>query len=111
MNTEYEYEPDIATVEQWIKFGGTFWYFKGQPDLDAYTEGVQEWIKASVASKSPNAVFMDTTTMQTALSLLRGGSEILTPMTLLDLANVRQRQHLPPSKLADGLHPIQRAPR
>ena len=31
---------------------------------------------------------MDTTTIQTALSLLQGNSDILTPMTLLDLANV-----------------------
>jgi hypothetical protein len=79
---------NLPAMEERIEFGAPFTWFTDQPDHDLYAQEARKWIDQYVFSKSYNAVFMDTTTIQSALSLLQGNSSILTPMTLLDLANV-----------------------
>jgi hypothetical protein len=86
MNSQHV--PELASLEHQIEFGAPFRNFFDDPDPQAYGAAVRNWIQACIASPRPNAVFMDTTTIQTALSLLKGDRQILTPMTLLDLANV-----------------------
>ena len=63
-------------------------YGRRRPRYNAYAVAARNSIADYVSSKSSNAVFMDTTTIHTALSLLLGDPTALTPMMLLDLANV-----------------------
>jgi hypothetical protein len=79
-------KPTPTQVEEMAEFGAPFEWFEGAPDHNAYAEAVRRWTYNCVGSNAPNAVFMDTTTIHTALSLLlEAGPKYLTPMTLLDL--------------------------
>ena len=86
---ELSYVP--TNLQAWrclSEFGAIPMYF---PDVDQATVPgkASDWVKAVRASGSPNAVFIDTTTLYSANRLLRGNDGLRpTPAGLLDLANV-----------------------
>ena len=80
------YQPsNQAAAAQLAEFGTFLAYFDGQPG-EREADGVRQWAADVAASGSPNAVYMDTTTIATARRLL-GGEAPSYPAALFDLAN------------------------
>jgi hypothetical protein len=85
--SELDYKPNNqAAFEMMAEFGTYLAYFDGHPGRSEQ-ETVREWIEQVGRLGSPNAVYMDTTTIHTALTLLKG-QHVPAPTTLFDLANV-----------------------
>lgn len=74
-----------AAAAQLAEFGALLAYFEGFPGREE-EDGVRAWIADVAASGSPNAVYLDTTTVATARRLL-GGDAPTYPAALFDLAN------------------------